>query len=239
MAEVTSEEFEDHCWKDVIDDDLREIYANYCRETYVGPNPALLAIDLYNKVYEGGDIPVIEAHRKFPGSCGENAWKAIPPTVRLFSAARNAGIPVIYTTGLPPRKGKISATKRDRSRDKSNLDPQAIKEEFAPQAEDLIIYKERASGFYGTPLQAYLQQMGVDSLIMCGESTSGCLRASTIDGYSNGFHMTIAEECAYDRSMISHKINLFDMHHKYADVMHVDAVVDHLDKFAATKNRAA
>lgn len=234
-----SREFEDHCWKDVIGDELREIYSDYRRETYVGKNPALLAIDLYNKVYEGGNVPVIEAHRKFPGACGEYAWKAIEPTVRLFAAARRAGIPVIYTTGLPDRPGKIRATKRDRTKDKSNLDPWGIKEEFKPEAEDLIIYKERASGFFGTPLQAYLQQMGVDSLIICGESTSGCLRASSVDAYSYGFHVTVAEECAFDRSLISHKINLFDLHHKYADVMHVEDIVAHLDNLARTKKKVA
>ena len=55
---------------------------------------------------------------------------------------------------------------------------------------------------------------------MCGESTSGCVRASVVDAYSNGFHVTIVEECTYDRAELTHKVNLFDLHHKYADVMH-------------------
>jgi maleamate amidohydrolase len=67
---------------------------------------------------------------------------------------------------------------------------------------------------------------------MIGESTSGCLRASAVDAYSHGFHVTIVEECCYDRSLISHQINLFDLHHKYADVMHVGEVVAHLEKEA-------
>ena len=228
-------DFEDHCWQDVMGDEVREIYAGYRRETYVGKNPALLAIDLYNKVYEGGDIPVVEAHRLFPGACGHYAWRAIEPTKRLFAAARAAGLPIVYTTGTPERSNKIRATNRDRSQDRGTMDPLAIKDDFAPQPDDLIVYKERASGFYGTPLQAYLQQMGVDSLIVCGESTSGCVRASTVDGYSYGFHMTVAEECVFDRSLISHKVNLMDLHHKYADVMHLDEIVAHL----ATLVRAA
>ena len=60
---------------------------------------------------------------------------------------------------------------------------------------------------------------------MIGESTSGCVRASTVDGYSAGYHMTMVEECCYDRSEISHKVNLFDLHHKYADVMKADDVI--------------
>ena len=75
--------------------------------------------------------------------------------------------------------------------------------------------------------------LGVQSLIAFGESTSGCVRASVVDGYSDGFKMTVVEECTFDRSWLSHKVNLFDLHHKYADVMHVDRVVTHLDRLAA------
>ena len=65
--------FEDHCWKDLLDDELLEIYAAYQRPLKVGKNPALLAIDLYNSAYWGGNVPVVEANRKHKGSCGENA----------------------------------------------------------------------------------------------------------------------------------------------------------------------
>ena len=114
-------------------------------------------------------------------------------------------------------------------------DVYAIKEEFEPQPGDLVIYKERASAFFGTPLVAHLRRLKVESLIILGESTSGCVRASTVDAYSNGFHNTLVEECTYDRSMLSHKVNLFDLHHKYADVMHVGEVIAHLDKLADEK----
>ena len=96
-----------------------------------------------------------------------------------------------------------------------------------------MIYKERASAFFGTPLVTHLRKIGAESLIICGESTSGCVRASTVDAYSFGFHNALVEECTYDRSMLSHKVNLFDLHHKYADVMHVADVIAHLDGLAA------
>jgi maleamate amidohydrolase len=72
----------------------------------------------------------------------------------------------------------------------------------------------------------------VNSLIVCGESTSGCVRASVVDGYSGGYHVSVVEECTYDRAELTHKVNLFDMHHKYADVMHVDEVLTHLDSLS-------
>lgn len=228
--------FEDHCWQDIVDPKVLDIYSAYDRETYVGEGPALLAIDLYQLAYQGGAKPVHDLMGEFPSSCGENAWNAIPPTERLFKAARAVGIPVIYSTTEARKEanvGKAYATSRQ-NKPKTD-DVWEIKEEFAPQEGDLIVYKQRASAFYGTPLIAQLHQMGVQSLIVCGESTSGCVRASVVDAYSNGIHVAIAEECCFDRSELSHKVNLFDMHHKYADVMHVDEIVQHLYGIAGLK----
>ena len=219
-------DFEDHCWKDIITPKLLEIYEPYRRKVYVGPKPAILAIDLYNKAYQGGNRPVIEVNREFSGSCGENAWNAIEPTKQMFAAARAAGVPVIYSTRHADTAG-VNST--NRSMRKESEDLYGIFPEFTPHPGDLVIYKERASAFFGTPLVAHLRLMGIESLIICGESTSGCVRASTVDAYSYGFHSVLVEECTYDRSMLSHKVNLFDLHHKYADVMHADEVIEHLN----------
>ena len=219
-------DFEDHCWKDIVDDEILEIYEAYRRDIFVGRSPAVLAIDLYNKAYRGGNKPVREVNRTHSGSCGENAWKAIQPTQRLFAAARAAGVPVIYTTRHADTAGVQSTNRKLRD---ENEEEYAILDQLAPKPGELVIYKERASAFFGTPLIAHLRRLGVESLIICGESTSGCVRASTVDGYSYGFHNVLVEECTYDRSILSHKVNLFDMHHKYADVMHVDEVVAHLE----------
>jgi len=218
--------FEDHCWNDIIDDEIREIYSAYHREIFVGPKPAVLAIDLYNKAYLGGNRPVREVNREFSGSCGENAWRAVAPTQALFAAARAAGVPVIYSTRHADTSG-VHSTNRQMKGETEDL--YHIKAELAPRPGELVIYKERASAFFGTPLVAHLRRMGVESLIICGESTSGCVRASTVDAYSYGFHNVLVEECTYDRSMLSHKVNLFDLHPKYADVMHVADVVAHLN----------
>jgi nicotinamidase-related amidase len=75
----------------------------------------------------------------------------------------------------------------------------------------------------------------VSSLIICGESTSGCVRATTVDAHSSGFHVTVVEECTYDRAELTHKVNLFDLAHKYADVMHVDEVIAHLDRMGLAR----
>jgi nicotinamidase-related amidase len=230
-------DFEDHCWKDVIPREVLEIYAGYERKLFVGPSPALVAIDLYESAYQGGNRPMAELAKTHPGSCGANAFAAIEPTKRLFAAARHAGIPVFYsTTETRPDSGPtaVTATKR---RSKAARDPAmyAIRPEFKPQPGDVVITKQRASAFFGTPLVAHLNQLGIRTVIMCGESTSGCVRASAVDAYSYGYHVVLVEECCFDRSDISHKVNLFDMHHKYCDVMHVDEVLAHLDGMAVRK----
>jgi len=230
------ERFEDHCWRDVVPEDILTLYSHYARDVFVGPRPALLAIDLYELAYQGGPHPVSEVSKTYPSSCGENAWNAIAPTQRLFGAARAAGIPVFYSTSdTRPESSPASvvATKRRGI----PVDPAvyAIRPGFAPQPGDVVITKMRASAFFGTPLTAHLTQLGIQSLIVCGESTSGCVRASVVEGYSHGYHVTVVEECCFDRSPLSHKVNLFDMHHKYADVMGIDDVEAHLAKPAGSK----
>ena len=205
--------------------EILKTYVPYHRETYIGQRPALLAIDLYNLAYEGGAKYPHELVDTYKSSCGIYAHEAIKPTQELFALARSLKIPIFYTTTETRKEAKpdyIYATNRQRVK----IDPAAfeIKEEFKPQPGDVVVFKERASGFFGTPLVAHLTQLGCDSLIVCGESTSGCVRASCVDGYSLGYHVTIAEECVFDRSPLSHKVNLFDMHHKYTDVMKLDEV---------------
>jgi len=200
------DDFEDHCWQYVVTPDVLEVYAAYRRKVFVGPNPALLAVDLYELVYRGGPEPPAKLAKSFPNACGEYAYAAIEPTRRLFAAARAAALPIFYSTGdvrAESRPSFVTATKRN----KPPLDPSdyTIRPEFKPQAGDVVITKQRASVFFGTPLTAHLTQLGVQTLIVCGESTSGCVRATAVDAYSHGYHVVLVEECCYDRSILSHK----------------------------------
>jgi maleamate amidohydrolase len=214
--------FEDHCWRDILPPESLSMYRQFVRETRLGRRPALLAIDLYECVFAGGDVPVEEAIRSDPSSCGHHAWQAMAPIQRLFDLAHGQGWPIFLTTTEtrpevnPPR---VRATQGPPPRDPAWA--YAIRPEFAPRPEDVVIYKQRASGFHGTPLLAHLVHAGVDTLVVCGETTSGCVRASVVDGYSNGFHVVVVEECVFDRLELTHRVNLFDMHHKYADVVHL------------------
>ena len=84
---IGGDDFENHCWRHVVPPDVLKLYAHYARRTFVGPRPALLAIDLYELAYQGGDRPVPEVSVDYPSSCGSYAYAAIAPTQRLFAAA--------------------------------------------------------------------------------------------------------------------------------------------------------
>lgn len=227
------EAFEDHCWKDLLTEEILQVYRAYQRETFVGPKPLVLAIDLYNKVYLGGSGSPGPLNLEYPGSCGEHAWNALPPTIELLAAARQANIPIIYTTRHADTNG-VQSTHRRLGPETEDL--YHIKEEVAPHPGELVIHKERASGFFGTPLIAHLRRLGAESLIICGEATSGCVRATTVDAYSYGFHSVLVEECVFDTTMLCHKVNLFDMHHKYADVMSIGEVLAHISTTSRSSN---
>jgi maleamate amidohydrolase len=234
---VSATKFEDHCWKDVVSSEDMELYSNYARETFVGPRPALLAIDLYSIVYRGGPHSPYELQKDYPNSCGIYGHEAIEPTQRLLAAARLAGVPILFGTkdvADHSRPANAISTKRTQLPVKpGDFD---VYEAFEVKPHDVIIRKQRASMFQGTPLLSHLNIMGISSLIVCGEVTSGCIRASVVDGFSAGFHVSIVEECTFDRAPLMHKVNLFDMHHKYADVMHLDDVLEH---FSGMRKQAA
>jgi nicotinamidase-related amidase len=230
MASI--DQFNEHCWKDVVPESDLKLYAGWRRETFVGPRPALLCIDLYDLVYRGGAHPPAELNDRYPNTCGIYAHRAIAPTKRLIAAARGAGIPIFFCTqDIRPNNRPPGAVSTRRKREVPD-DGYGIYREFALEAVDILIPKQRASIFAGTPLASHLALLGAQSLIVCGESTSGCVRASVVDGYSSGHHVTVVEECTYDRAELTHKVNLFDMHHKYADVMHLDEVVAHLESLS-------
>jgi nicotinamidase-related amidase len=221
-----------HAWEDVIDDEIRQIASNYQERMGQRSRPALLCIDNYNAVFGDRPEPVLEAMRRFPSSCGLAAWQALEPTQRVMAAARAAGIPVIHTTAddaTRARGSRTSATKRA----VYGGDPawnHAFFPALAPLPGELVIRKSRASAFYGTALAAHLVQLDVNTLICVGNSTSGCVRASVLEAFMRGYSVAVVEECVFDRNWLSHKVNLFDMHCKYADVLFLEEALEYIQR---------
>jgi maleamate amidohydrolase len=218
-----------HCWDDVLGEEERLIASHYETRRPLGTRPALLMIDCYAKVF--GDRPqaLAEAIDEWPATCGLNAWAALPALERLLAGARDAGVPVIHTTGEARDGQRLgAATQRSRQPGEDDLAGYAFMPSLAPVDGELVARKGRASAFFGTPVSTWLRQLDVDTLVVAGESTSGCVRASVVDAYSHGLKVVVAEEATFDRSTLSHKVNLFDMNLKYASVLHLDEVLAYL-----------
>ena len=216
-------------WNDVVDAATSALLARRKVPPFRGRRPALVAVDLYDLVYDGGPRPVRELIDEYPASCGEHAWHALPPTMELYKTARASGVPVVHVTydtrkETDPRG--IHPTNRKRRQ--PDLALYKIKDELAPVEGDLVVYKKRASAFFGTPLSAFLNELGADSLFIVGESTSGCVRSSVVEAWSLGYPVAVVAECVYDRCELTHKASLFDMHLKYATVMPLAEACEHM-----------
>ncbi len=211
-----------------------------------GKRPALLIIDVSYAFCGEVSEPILESIKKWPNSCGEDAWTAIPVIASVADACRAKGIPVIYTTGVVRedkwdigswgwkngRSGEDAATASVLARD--NLpDGNEIVAAIAPQPRDIVVLKQKASGFYGTPLQSYLQLLGCDSVFVVGTTTSGCVRATVIDAFSNNIRVAVIEDGCFDRVQANHAVNLADMHAKYADVVPASVVLEFIDTLEA------
>ena len=101
--------------------------------------------------------------------------------------------------------------------------------EVAPRPGDLLVEKKKPSAFFGTPLVSYLVALRADTLLLCGTTTSGCVRSSAVDAISYNFRVGIPEPCVWDRGELTHKVNLFDLHQKYCDVLELEEVLGYLD----------
>jgi maleamate amidohydrolase len=206
-----------------------------------GERPALLLIDLYRWVFGDDPQPLLESQRDWPGSCGLAGWNALPHIQRLLAAARNAAIPIYYSTDANLDGTGMVGWSKSQRRAKQGPPPSAvmaerrsrmneIMPEVAPLAGEIVFTKAAPSVFWGTPLMTQLIAHSIDTIIVAGESTSGCVRSAVVDGATNRFRMIVAEECVFDRTEASHAINLFDMHQKYADVIPLAEILDYLKR---------
>jgi len=218
-------------WTEVLDDETRALLAERPDRPGLGKRPALIAVDLYDLVYDGGARPVHELMDDYPASCGEFAWNALPATVDLYAVLRKAGIPIIhvtYDTRAETDPKRVHPTNRKRRQ--PDLSLYKIKEELTPLEGELVVYKKRASAFFGTPLCAYLNEMTIDSIILIGESTSGCLRSSVVEAWSYGYPVTVVADSVFDRHGFINKVNLLDLHLKYATVMPFFALAAEIER---------
>lgn len=183
-------------------------------------------------------VLVVDMTHAFTDERPEVTEPTIEATAELLDGARSADVPVIYTVpnqaGTFPKDYRKTVIRRDERTEPSGdhsewrqtLDE--IVSEIEPTDDETVFHKPRASAFFDTHLSNYLHHYGIDTLIVAGMSTSGCVRATVVDGHSSNFRMVVPQECVADRSAVSHEVSLFDMDMKYADVTPVEDVIDKL-----------
>jgi maleamate amidohydrolase len=220
-------------WDQFLTPRDRQVFtrSGYGARAGFGQRPVVLVIDVnYNFVGDHPE-PIEESVKRWRNSCGEEGWAAAERIARLLEGARSRRVPVIYSTGVDPRPDGFD---RGRWLDKSSRGTEqresgnTIIPPIRPRPEDIVIAKSKPSVFFGTLLTSYLVDLQADSIIACGTTTSGCVRATVVDGFSFNYRMSVVEECTFDRGQASHAVNLFDMHQKYADVVPLDETLEYL-----------
>ena len=216
-------------WQHVITPEEQEIYqaAGFGKPFDGEIRPALLVIDVQYRSVGHARLPILESiAREYPTSCGEYGWRAVPQISRLIDTFRARGFPIIFphVAYKNNHDGQRFAEKAPAIMSIPREGYEMVKE-CAPQSGDILLPKHHASAFFGTPLVSYLTTFDINCVVVTGTTTSGCVRASTIDASSYGYHVIVPHDAVFDRSQTSHAVNLFDMHSKYADVMSTDATI--------------
>ncbi|MCW2538515.1 MAG: isochorismatase hydrolase [Frankiales bacterium] len=208
-----------------------------------GNKAAILSVDNYRGAIGDRPQPLLEAIEEWPNSAGLAGWAALEKVEALLAAGRAAGLPVIHLTGMAvedtgipgwsARRGSRGAGSRDAAAADRHSRRYDIVEQAAPLPGEVVLTKTGPSAFFGTPLLAYLVSEKIDTLIVCGEAVSGCVRATVVDGCSNRLNMIVVEDAVYDRHEATRAMNLFDIDQKYGDVISLDQVLRHLEGAAS------
>lgn len=201
--------------------EAEQYYANigFADRVGFGERPALLIIDCNHGCADPSISPI-----------GIAMDDEIAHIRRLLDVSRNRQIPVVHTT-VVYREGQLRdggwfVTKVPAlAALKPDTKEVQIVPQLAPQPGELVIEKAFPSGFSGTNLHAYLTRCQVDTVVVTGNSTSGCVRATVIDAVSAGFRVIVPRQCVADRVPLTHMVNLFDIDSKYGDVMDVEDVL--------------
>ncbi|MEE8528462.1 MAG: isochorismatase family protein [Gammaproteobacteria bacterium] len=194
-----------------------------------GERPALLMVD-FVKAYLVEDSPLYAGVETVRDNCA-----------RLLEAARSAGIPVLHTNvsyqpggadgGLFMRKLPLLKVFEEGSPLGDFVDG------LEPAAGETVITKQFASGFFGTELANVLSSLDVDTVLVAGVTTSGCVRATALDALQNGFAPVVVRDAVGDRDPAPHEANLFDLQAKYADVISLSEAIKHLERIGVTDSQ--
>jgi nicotinamidase-related amidase len=207
----------------VSDDDAREVYerARLGGSVTLGERPAVLVVD-FSCGFTDPECAL-----------GADMTDEVEATKRVLDLARARGLAVVFTSiGFEPslKDGGLWLQKAPALAD-LQLGGQwvAIDPRLEPRDDETVVLKKGASAFFGTNLAAILISQGVDTVILCGATTSGCVRATAVDLLQHGFPTLVPRECVGDRAQAPHEANLFDIQAKYADVVSLEDALGYLE----------
>ena len=183
--------------------------------TGIGDYPALVVVDMC-KAFIDSSSPL-----------GFECDELIQANINLINKFRLNKLPVIFTTTIY-RNASEASVFRSKIPALNILEPESdaitFIDDLAPLKDEILIEKKFASAFFQTKLTDSLLKIQADSVVICGVTTSGCVRATAVDSLQNNFPTTIAEDCVGDRDLDAHKANLYDLQSKYADVIHSNSI---------------
>ncbi|MFF5303167.1 isochorismatase family protein [Streptomyces sp. NPDC013161] len=193
-----------------------------------GSRPAIVVVDL-TRGFTEPDFP-----------SGADLTEVVAATGELIAAARPAGVPVVFTAiaYTPAEAAGDAVTWLQKAQGMRSLveggEEVALDPRLPRSPQDHLIVKKGASAFFGTSLAALLTGLGCDTVLVCGATTSGCVRATAVDAVQSGFSVLVPRECVGDRAPGPHEANLFDIQAKYGDVIDLKDAVGYLDGLPRT-----
>jgi maleamate amidohydrolase len=213
-----------------MSEETREVYerARLGQSVTLGERPAVLVVD-FSRGFTDPECTM-----------GSDLTREVEATRRLLASAREREVPIIFTTiGFEPnlKDGSLWLEKAPGLGELIvggrwvEIDPRLERRE-----EETMILKKGASAFFGTNLPSILVSQGVDTVIMCGATTSGCIRATAVDLLQYGYPTLVPRECVGDRAQGPHEANLIDIQAKYADVVPIEDALSYLE---SVKERAS
>jgi nicotinamidase-related amidase len=211
-------------WDGIIPERDRQVYeqAGFSRLPRWNGSPALLIVDALWSFIGHQPVDVLEAIKEYPTACGKAGWDGMERIAAALAFFRAAGLPVIYVCadgGLKPLYGATTRTRRGEAA--AGPDAYAVPEPIAPAPGEAVVKKSKASGFFRTSLDVLLWRQRVDTVLIAGSTTCGCIRATTVDAHSLGFETVVLADAVWDRSPFSHAVSLFELSMKYAAVVPV------------------
>lgn len=226
-----SEETSPAWWQHTVTTADEELYARagFGRTAGFGARPAVLVIDVQYRTVGHERVPIEEAMKEYPTATGSRGWAAVDNIARVLFAAREAGVPVLFPH-VAPKTLTTPGGFRGKSPTLASSDVAAYEfvAEAAPLPGEILVPKDHPSAFFATALLTHLVQLGVDTVLLAGCTTSGCVRASAVDAFSSGFRVGVIADAVYDRTQTAHEASLFDLSSKYADLTSADGAVSYL-----------